>query len=100
MVDPAQVVDRMVVYNDSTRAFYTGWKDDTSIQMALDAKTQQDAMKRQDMYKKIQESHANATPLITLYNSGYPVIMKKNIKGFSQTPLGNYRFENLEKAAN
>jgi peptide/nickel transport system substrate-binding protein len=100
MVDPAQVVDRMVVYNDSTRAFYTGWKDDTAIQMALDAKTQQDAMKRQDMYKKIQEIHANATPLITLYNSGYPIIMKKNIKGFSQTPLGNYRFENLEKAAN
>ncbi|SEB84552.1 ABC transporter substrate-binding protein [Paenibacillus sp. GP183] len=97
MVDPAQVVDRMVVYNDATRAFYTGWKDDTAIQMALDAKKQQDAVKRQEMYSKIQGIHASATPLITLYNSGYPVIMKKNITGFSQTPLGNYRFENLEK---
>jgi peptide/nickel transport system substrate-binding protein len=97
MVDPAQVVDRVVVYNDSTRAFYTGWKDDAAIQLALDAKKQQDAGKRQEIYSKIQGIHASATPLITLYNSGYPVIMKKNIKGFSQTPLGNYRFENLEK---
>ncbi|KJR47152.1 hypothetical protein UF75_2449 [Desulfosporosinus sp. I2] len=26
-----------------------------------------------------------------------PVAMNKNITGFVQTPLGNYRFENLDK---
>jgi ABC-type transport system substrate-binding protein len=35
--------------------------------------------------------------MIPVFHATYPVAMKKSIKGFVQTPLGNYRFENLVK---
>ena len=97
MVDPAQAVDRMVVYTDASRCYYTQWKNDEAIKLALDAKKEMDENKRKDMYYKIQEIHTKEASFITLFYMGYPVAMKKNIKGFVQTPLGNYRFENLEK---
>lgn len=99
MIDPAQVVNRFVIYNDATRGYYTQWKNDEAIKLALDATKELDENKRREMYYKIQEIHTEGASLITLVYRGNPVAMDKNIKGFVQIPLGNYRFENLEKIA-
>jgi peptide/nickel transport system substrate-binding protein len=95
MVDPSEVVDRVIVARSFTSNDAPGWKDNTAIQLAADAKTEQDPAKRQKIYTQLQEIHAKESPMITLFNSGYPVIMNKNVTGFLQTPLGNYRFDNL-----
>lgn len=94
--DPSQLVDYACVY-DNIKCFYTGWKNDEVEKLAKQGKTELDPEKRKEIYFKIQELFAKDTPLIYLFYVPYPVAMQKNITGFVQTPLGNYRFENLEK---
>jgi peptide/nickel transport system substrate-binding protein len=96
MVDASQQVDYTCVYAN-IKNFSTGWDDPKVEKLALDAKSELDPKKRQAMYYQIQELYQAAMPMITLFHVPYPVAMKKSIKGFVQTPLGNYRFENLEK---
>ena len=44
------------------------------------------------MYKEIQEIYIEAAPIFFLYESPYPVALRKNVKGFIQIPLGNNIF--------
>jgi peptide/nickel transport system substrate-binding protein len=44
------------------------------------------------MYKQIQKTYMDAAPIIFLYESPYPVALRKNVKGFVQIPLGNNIF--------
>jgi peptide/nickel transport system substrate-binding protein len=99
MVDPSEVVDRVIVARSFLSNDAPGWKDNAAIQLAADAKMELDPAKREKMYTQLQELHAKESPMITLFNSGYPVIMNKNVTGFLQTPLGNYQFDNLMMTA-
>jgi len=58
-----------------------------------------DAAKRADMYKQIQQTYMKAAPVIFLYQTPYPVALRKQVKGFVQIPLGNNIFSGayLEK---
>ena len=98
MVDASQQVDYMCVYSN-IKNFYTGWDNPEIEKLALQGKTEIDKEKRQAIYYKIQELYAQDMPMITLFHVQYPVAMKKSLKGFVQTPLGNYRFKNLEMPA-
>ena len=48
---------------------------------------------------EIQEIYMKAAPILFLYQSPYPVALRKNVKGFVQIPLGNNIFSGayLEK---
>lgn len=94
MVDASQQVDYACVYAN-IKNFYTGWQDPEVEKLAQDAKSELNDKKRMAMYYKIQELYQRDIPMITLFHVPYPVAMKKSLKGFVQTPLGNYRFENL-----
>ncbi|MEI6876809.1 MAG: ABC transporter substrate-binding protein, partial [Spirochaetota bacterium] len=94
MVDASQQVDYACVYAN-IKNFSTGWQDAKVEKLASDAKSELDNSKRRAMYYQIQELYQQAMPMVTLFHVPYPVAMKKNLKGFVQTPLGNYRFENL-----
>ena len=95
MVDSSQQVDYFCVYSN-IKNFYTGWDNKEIEALALAAKSELDSTKRQAMYYKIQELYQIDMPMSTIFHVPYPVAMKKTVKGFVQTPLGNYRFENLE----
>ncbi|MBN2287119.1 MAG: hypothetical protein JXI43_11775, partial [Tissierellales bacterium] len=56
-----------------------------------------DPIKRKAIYMELQQIHYDEVPMIPVFYSSYPVAMSTNIEGFVQTPLGNYRFENLVK---
>ncbi len=51
-----------------------------------------DKEKRAVMYKEIQETYVAAAPIMFLYESPYPVALRKQVKGFVQIPLGNNIF--------
>ena len=96
MIDPSQIADYGINYN-TVKAFYTGWKNDEAMAAVEEAKKVTDIKKRQELYFKIQAIHTEETPMLSFFHVPYPVAMSKNITGFVQTPLGNYRFENLDK---
>ena len=48
--------------------------------------------KRGDIYKQIQQTYMADAPIIFLYQSPYPVALRKSVKGFVQIPLGNNIF--------
>lgn len=97
MIDPAQAMERFVNYNDTTRCYYTGWRNEEAIKLVADALRELNPEKRRDIYYKVQKIYADECPAISLFYGGYPVILRAGISGFVQTPLGNYRFENLVK---
>lgn len=96
MVDSSQQVDYFCIYAN-IKNFYTGWDNQEIEALGLAGKTELDNAKRQAIYYKIQELYQIDMPMSTIFHVPYPVAMNKSIKGFIQTPLGNYRFENLEK---
>ena len=44
------------------------------------------------MYKQIQEIYMKSAPIVFLYQSPYPVGLRKTVQGFVQIPLGNNVF--------
>ena len=44
------------------------------------------------VYKQIQQIYMKAAPIVFLYQSPYPVALRKSVKGFVQIPLGNNIF--------
>ena len=95
-VDPSQVVGYATQFKNS-KNFYTGWNDPVIEAYAEQALVEMDDAKRQDLYRKIQQGYIEATPMIPLVYVPYGVAYSDKISGFVQTPLGNYRFENLVK---
>lgn len=98
MVDASEQVDYTCVYAN-IKNFYTGWDNPEVEKLASAGKSEADNIKRKAIYYKIQELYAQDIPMMPLFHVQYPVAMKKTLKGFVQTPLGNYRFENLEMPA-
>ncbi|MGD8209851.1 MAG: ABC transporter substrate-binding protein [Desulfobacterales bacterium] len=94
--DPSQQVN-YVVLPGKAHKYYTDWTDTKAAAIAEAANRELDPAKREKMYKEIQAIHYDESPMIPVFHATYPVAMKKSIKGFVQTPLGNYRFENLVK---
>lgn len=94
--DPSQQVE-YTINPDVVKCYYTGWVSEKAVALAEQGKRETDEAKRAEIYKEIQRIHYEETPMIPVFHSTYPVAMRTNIKGFVQTPLGNYRFENLVK---
>ena len=98
IVDPSQEAEYMCV-SKTSKNFWTNWGNQEADGLAQQAKSEMDTAKQQKIYDRIQELVYNEVPLIPLYHTPYPVGMRKGITGFIQTPLGNYRFEKLDKAS-
>lgn len=94
--DPSQQVE-YTINPDVVQCYYTGWVNEKAVELAEQGKRETDEAKRAEIYKEIQRIHYEETPMIPVFHATYPVAMRTNIKGFVQTPLGNYRFENLVK---
>jgi peptide/nickel transport system substrate-binding protein len=77
---------------------YTGWSNDTVIDLVNKAMYEMDTTKRAEMYKQIQQLYADDCPTLPIYYCPFPVAMSAKVSGFAQTPLGNYRFNNLVAA--
>jgi peptide/nickel transport system substrate-binding protein len=79
---------------------HTGWQNERAIELAEAAATEMDETKRADMYKEIQQIYADEVPTIPVYYAPFANAMNKNVEGFEQTPLGNYRLNAIAYKTN
>lgn len=96
LLDPSQLSNYFWNFNVS-KGFYTGYNNPAATALFTQSLTELDDQKRAQLYDQLQNIFYNEVPAINLYHEQFTVAMNKNIKGFVQTPLGAYQFNNLVK---
>jgi peptide/nickel transport system substrate-binding protein len=91
IADPSEIVSYFA-YFPNIESLHTGWQDKKLDGLFEASQKEMDAGKRADQYKQIQDIYMAAPPLVLLYESPYPVALRKTVKGFLQIPLGNNIF--------
>jgi peptide/nickel transport system substrate-binding protein len=91
IADPSEITSYFA-YFPNIESLHSGWQDKTVDKLYEDGQKEADVAKRTEMYKQIQKIYMDAAPIIFLYESPYPVALRKNVKGFVQIPLGNNIF--------
>jgi len=91
IADPSEITSYFADFRN-IQSLHSGYED-KDIEAWYDAgQKEPDKAKRADLYKKIQARYMEAPPIVFLYQSPYPVALRKNVKGFNQIPLGNNIF--------
>lgn len=91
IADPNEIASYFV-YSKNIGALHSGWKNDEADQLFEASQKELDPKKRADDYNKIQAIYNASGPIVPLYETPYPVALKKSVKGFVQIPLGNNIF--------
>ena len=91
IADPNEIASYFV-YSKNIGALHTSWKNDEVDQLFEQSQQELDAKKRGDDYARIQAIYNTTGPIVPLYETPYPVALKKTVKGFVQIPLGNNIF--------
>ncbi len=91
IADPSEITSYFA-YFPNIQSLHGGYDDKTIDKLFEDGQKEADATKRADMYKQIQSTYMQAAPIVFLYESPYPVALRKSVKGFVQIPLGNNIF--------
>jgi peptide/nickel transport system substrate-binding protein len=89
--DPSQITSYFA-YFPNIKSLYSGYQDKRIDELFEKSQKEMDKEKRAAMYKEIQEIYVAAAPIMFLYESPYPVALRKEVKGFVQIPLGNNIF--------
>ena len=89
--DPSEITSYFA-YFPNIESLHSGWQDKAVDDLFTKSQTEMDVAKRTEMYKQIQDTYIAAAPIMFLYESPYPVALRKNVKGFVQIPLGNNIF--------
>ncbi|TSA81782.1 ABC transporter substrate-binding protein [Deinococcus detaillensis] len=92
IADPSEITSYFAVAG-ATEAAHTGFTDPTIEKLFVQSQQETDKVKRAAQYKQIQTIYTNASPIIYLYETPYPVALAQFVKGFNQIPLGNNIFE-------
>ncbi|WP_027482871.1 ABC transporter substrate-binding protein [Deinococcus pimensis] len=98
IADPNEGTAYAAVYRNA-ESFHTGFRDAKVDALFAQSQNELDPKKRANLYAQIQRTYMAAAPMIFLYEQPFPVALRKNVKDFLQTPLGNNVFVNtyLEK---
>lgn len=96
--DPSEITSYFA-YFPLIQSLHGGYEDKRLNELFEKSQQEMDKDKRAGMYKEIQDIYMQAAPIVFLYQSAYPVALRKNVKGFVQIPLGNNIFSGayLEK---
>ncbi|MFT8243862.1 ABC transporter substrate-binding protein [Roseomonas sp. BN140053] len=90
--DPSQITSYFA-YSPNIDCLYSGFKDERIDSLYEASGRETDVAKRGEMYREIQARYVEAAPILFLYETPYPVVFRRNGKGFVQIPLGNNLFE-------
>lgn len=91
IADPSELTSYAADFRN-IQSLHSGYEN-KDIENWYDAgQKEPDPAKRSDIYKQIQQAYMTDAPIIFLYQSPYPVALKKSVKGFNQIPLGNNVF--------
>ena len=91
IADPSEITSYAADFRN-IQSLHSGYEN-KDIEGWYDAgQKEPDPAKRGDIYKQIQQTYMADAPIIFLYQSPYPVALRKSVKGFVQIPLGNNIF--------
>jgi peptide/nickel transport system substrate-binding protein len=91
IADPSEITSYFADFRN-IQSLHSGYEN-KDIESWYDAgQKEADPAKRGDLYKQIQQAYMADAPIVFLYQSPYPVALKKSVKGFVQIPLGNNVF--------
>lgn len=95
--DPNEITSYFGYY-PTIQSQYSGWNNDEFNKLFEASQRELDAGKRASQYARMQDIYRSG-PLLPLYESPFPVVLKTGVKGFVQIPLGNNLFSgvHLEK---
>ena len=98
IADPNEITSYFA-YSPTIDALHSGWKNEEVDKLFEASQKEADPGKRAEQYASIQEIFNATGPIVPLYQTPYPVALRKNVKGFVQIPLGNNIFAatSLEK---
>jgi peptide/nickel transport system substrate-binding protein len=89
--DPSEITSYFAYY-PNIQSLHGGFEDKTIDDLYTKGQQELDKAKRAAIYKQIQQIYMKAAPIAFLYQSPYPVALRKSVKGFVQIPLGNNIF--------
>ena len=89
--DPSEITSYFA-YSPLIQSLHGGFEDKKLNELFEKSQQEMNKDKRAGMYKEIQDIYMQAAPIVFLYQSAYPVALRKNVKGFVQIPLGNNIF--------
>ena len=97
IADPSEIASYFGYY-PNIQAQHSGWNEPAFNTLFEASQRELDPAKRADQYAKMQALYRDG-PTLPLYESPYPVVLKKSVHGFLQIPLGNNIFSgaSLEK---
>ena len=91
IADPSEITSYFAYY-PNIQSLHSGWNERRSTSCSKPSQKEMDPAKRAEQYKEIQQIYMAAAPIIFLYQTPYPVALRKEVKGFVQIPLGNNIF--------
>ncbi|TMV82310.1 ABC transporter substrate-binding protein, partial [Thioclava sp. BHET1] len=91
IADPNEITSYFA-YSPTIDALHTGWKSEKVDQLFVQSQSEMDPAKRKAEYAEIQKIFNETGPTLPLYQTPYPVALRKNVHGFLQIPLGNNIF--------
>jgi peptide/nickel transport system substrate-binding protein len=91
IADPNEITSYFA-YSPTIDALHTGWKNEEVDKLFEASQKEMDPTKRAEQYARIQEIYNATGPIVPLYQTPYPVVLRKNVNGFVQIPLGNNIF--------
>jgi peptide/nickel transport system substrate-binding protein len=92
IADPSEITSYFAYY-PTVHNLHSGWQNARVDELFLKSQQEPDVPRRRALYKELQEIYIEEAPIIFLYETPYPVVWRKNVKGFVQIPLGNNYFE-------
>ena len=99
VTDPAEMMQFVFDYS-VTCGYYSGMEfDDEMQQLNSAALIELDEEKRKDLYAQIQQKLRELAIYVPLMVTPWCNAMNKAVTGWVQTPLGNYRLEDLAREA-
>ncbi len=91
IADPNEITSYFA-YSPTIDCLHSGWKSEEVDKLFEASQSETDPAKRAEQYARIQEIFNTTGPTLPLYETPYPVALRKNVKGFVQIPLGNNIF--------
>jgi len=89
--DPSEAIE-FLTYGPMVHSNYSGFDDPELDADFIKSQAEMDVEKRRALVKRIQDIYIEAAPMVFLVEAPYPVALNKKVKGFVQSPLGNYFF--------
>jgi peptide/nickel transport system substrate-binding protein len=94
MADPDEVTTFMA-YFPSAGSMQSGFNDDATNQLVLDARIESDPVKRAAMYAQIQQTINDQVPFINLYYKPFAVGVSRKVHDLVQYPIGTYPLDQV-----